>query len=73
MSDVTLHINEEIDHDAREKLRDSLLKVDGVIAADVRDEKPHLVVIGYEPEDVDARKFLEVAKSLGLHGQLVGF
>lgn len=72
MSDVTLHINEEIGHDDREKLRDVLLNVDGVMAADVRDDKPHLMIIEYDPEIVDARKFIEVSSSQGIHGQLVG-
>jgi hypothetical protein len=72
MSDVTLHIDENAEHDELESLRDNLLNVDGVMAAAYQDETPHLMVIEYDPELVESVRFLEIAKGQGLHGQLVG-
>ena len=72
MTDVTMHIDEETSHEQREALRDHLLQRDGVLAAAYRDEKPHLMVIGYDPEIIKSTDFLEIAKSSGLHAELIG-
>ncbi|NNF96177.1 MAG: ATP-binding protein [Halobacteria archaeon] len=72
MVDVTLHINENISHNDREFFRDSLLNMNGVMAADCRDDKPHLVLIGYNPDTINSINFVKVAKEHSLHAQLVG-
>lgn len=72
MTDVILHIDETTRHDEREVLRTSLLNIDGVMAAASQDEKPHLMVIEYDPDAVNSSDFLAVAKQQGLHAELVG-
>jgi len=72
MTDVTMHIDEETSHEQREALRDHLLQKDGVLAAAYHDEKPHLVVIEYDPDLVKSSDFIDIAKSSGLHAQLIG-
>lgn len=72
MSDITIHIDENTSHDEREGLRDSLLAMDGVTAAAYHDEKPHLMVIAYEPDTVDSAAFLQAISNRGLHGELIG-
>jgi len=72
ISDITLHINENTDHDERENLRDTLLEMDGVMAADCHDEKPHLIVIAYDPELVSSHDFLSTMNNTGMHAQLIG-
>lgn len=72
MTDVTLHIDEATRHDEREELRSSLLKMDGVMAAASLDEKPHLMVIEYDPDTVNSREFLDVVEKQGLHAELIG-
>ena len=72
MTDVTMHIDEDTSHEQREALRDHLLQQDGVLAAAYHDEKPHLVVIEYDPELVNSSDFVEIAKGSGLHAQLIG-
>jgi len=72
MADVTMHIDEETSHEKREELRDHLLQRDGVLAAAYRDEKPHLMVIGYDPDIVKSTELLDIAKSSGLHAELFG-
>ena len=46
---VTLHIDEGTTHDERENFRDALLGLNGVMAAAYHDEKPHLMVVVYDP------------------------
>ncbi len=72
MTDITLHIDEETTHNDRESLRDNLLSLDGVMAADYHDDKPHLMIIEYDPEIVNSMAFISTAKNKGLHAELVG-
>ena len=72
MVDVTLHLDENITHKDREDIRDSLLDLDGVFAAACHDEKPHLVIVEYNPDIIKSSEFLKVTQDRGLHAELVG-
>ncbi len=72
MADVTLHIDENTTHDEREKFRDVLLAMDGVMAAAYHDEKPHLILIEYDPRVVNSIEFVHTAKNSGFHAELIG-
>jgi hypothetical protein len=73
LAEVTLHIDESTSHDDREKFRDVLLAMDGVIAAAHHDEKPHLLLIEYNPDAINSTEFVNAAKNQGLHAELIGF
>jgi len=68
---VTLHIDEDTTHEERESFRDTLLALKGVMAAAYHDEKPHLMVIVYDPEQVKSIEFVTAAKNAGLHAELI--
>jgi hypothetical protein len=68
---VTMHIDENTTHDNREVLRDALLNLNGVMAAAYHDERPHLMVVIYDPERVKSAEFVNAAKKQGLHAELV--
>ena len=72
IADITMHIDENTTHEDREKLRDKLFSLDGVIAADYHDDKPHLMVIAYDPIVVNSLTFVETAQEQGLHAELIG-
>lgn len=72
MADVTLHIDENTTHEEREKFRDVLLAMDGVMAAAYHDERPHLIIIEYDPRVVNSIEFVNTAKSSGFHAELIG-
>ena len=72
MADITLHIDENTTHDQREAFRNNLLVMNGVMAADCHDEKPHLMIIGYDPDTINSIEFVSVASKNGLHAELVG-
>jgi len=71
MLDVTLHIDEETTHDERELLRDAFLSKKGVMTADCRDERPHLMIVGFDPEDVSGVELLATAQRRGYHAELI--
>ena len=68
---VTMHIDENTTHEDREVFRDVLLGMDGVMAAAYHDEKPHLMVIIYDPLLVKSIEFVNAAKLHGLHAELI--
>ncbi len=68
---VTMHIDENTTHEDREVFRDVLLNMDGVMAAAYHDEKPHLMVIIYDPGLVKSIEFVNAAKLRGLHAELI--
>lgn len=72
MVDVTLHIDEDTTHEERESFRDSLLATAGVMFADIRDERPHLMIVGYDPDNVAPQAFITVAQRRGYHAELIG-
>jgi len=68
---ITLHIDENTTHDERESYRDALLVLDGVMAAAYHDERPHLMVVVYDPALVKSIEFINVARNRGLHAELI--
>ena len=72
MVDVTLHIDENVNHEDRERLRDQILIMNGVLSADHHDKHPHLLVIEYDPEVTNSSNFLEIVRQRGLHAELIG-
>jgi len=71
MLDVTLHIDEDTTHDEREDLRDAFLNKNGVMTADCRDEHPHLMIVGFDPEDITTTELMATVKRCGYHAELV--
>ena len=71
MLDVTLHIDEETTHDERGKLRDAFLGKNGVMTADCRDDRPHLMIVGFDPEDITTSELLATAQRSGYHAELI--
>ena len=72
MADVTVHINEALDHEHRTQLADTVRAHKGVMAVAHHDEKSHLMIIEYDPGTVTSRELLQVALDQGVHAQLIG-
>jgi hypothetical protein len=72
MVDVILHLDENISYEEREKFRDNLLNLNGVMAAACHGERPHLVIIEYDPDIINSSEFVKTALDSGLHAELVG-
>ena len=71
MLDVTVHIDEETTHDEREELRDVFLSKNGVMTADCRDDSRHLMIVGFDPEDITSSELLATAQNRGYHAELI--
>ncbi len=73
MTDVTVHIDETIDHERRIKVADILRAHKGVMAVAHHDEKPHLMIVEYNPDAVTSQELLEVVLGQGVHAELIGW
>ena len=73
MVDVIIHINESVSHDRRVEIADMIRDHTGVMGVAHHDEKPHLLIVEYDPKQVHAKDLLQVALDQGVHAQLVGF
>ncbi len=72
LADVTIHIDETLDDDGRNKLEDAFRDRDGVVSVLINPERPHLVVVEYNPQVIKSRDLVDIPRFSGLHGELVG-
>ena len=72
MVDVMIHIDLDIGHENREKLRDLILNHEGVDAAAYHEDKPHLMIVEYDPDQVTSQQLLDIVKRQGVNAELVG-
>lgn len=73
MVDVVIHINESVTHERRIEIADIVRAHKGVMAVSHHDEKPHMMIVEYDPTQVHAKDLLQVTLDQDVHAQLVGF
>ena len=71
-SDVIVHIDETLPSDQLKTLEDHIYKIGGVKTAYNRDDKPHCILVTYDPGKVKAHDILVKVRSEGVHAELVG-
>lgn len=71
-SDVIVHIDETLPPDQLKTLEDHIYKIGGVMSAYNRDDKPHLIVVTYDPERIKSHDILVKVRNEGIHAELVG-
>jgi len=72
MADVMLHIDEDLDKSQRDSLDGCMRSQPGVIGLGFHDEKPHLMVVEYNPDVTSSMQLWRTATAQGLHVELVG-
>ena len=72
MTDVTLHIDEDISSEERAHFLDALLDMEGVIAAACNEKTPHLMIIEYDRNIINSMAFIKAAQNHGLRAELLG-
>ncbi len=70
--DVVIHVDETIDHDRRMQIADIVRAHAGVVGVTHHDEKPHLMIVQYNPAGMTAHALLDVVRGEGVHAELVG-
>jgi len=72
LADVTVHIDENLDQESREGIQEAVRGLDGVVAAASHDQRPHLMIVEYDPEKVGSDAILARVKEQGIHAELIG-
>ena len=72
MVDVTVHIDENLNDDQRGNLEESVRQQAGVIGVGYHENKPHLMVIEYNPDEVSSADLANLIKNQGVHAELIG-
>lgn len=70
---VVVHIDESLNSENREELLQKIEAIDGVLSADLKDQRPHLMIVGYNPLQTKSLEVLSGVKNSGVHAQLVGW
>ena len=71
--EVVVHINEELNKAHRDILSQNVCKLEGVVSAKLPDQRPHLMIVGYNSENTKSLQVLDGVKNSGVHAQLVGW
>lgn len=72
ISDVLIHINNNINKTERLKLVEKLRGLNGVIAPRFNEPQQHLLFVAYNSDAINATSLLDKVKAKGLQAQLVG-
>ncbi|RTZ72278.1 MAG: heavy-metal-associated domain-containing protein [Gammaproteobacteria bacterium] len=71
-SDVLIHIDESLDDDNIHEIEYELSQIDGVYSACVPEKARHLMLVDYDPLDVETGFLLDRVRRHGLHAELIG-
>ena len=72
ITDVLIHVNNEIDENEKENLVEQLRDLDGVIAPRFNEDKQHLLLVLYNSDAIISSSLLSEVKGKGYKAQLVG-
>lgn len=70
--DVTVHIDEALDPGRRQALVERMREEQGVVSVALHDEKPHLMIVEYNPSQTSSGDILKRVTEEGVHAELVG-
>lgn len=70
--EIVVHVDELLDEQNRRRVEHTLLKTAGVGRATFNDERQHLLVVGYDPEQTSSSQILRLVKQHQLNAQLIG-
>ncbi|MEA3411057.1 MAG: ATP-binding protein [Pseudomonadota bacterium] len=72
LTDVTLHVDENLESGRRQELDTALRAVNGVVSVHNPDAKPHLIMVEYNPDSTTSRALLDCVLEKGVHAELIG-
>ena len=72
LTDITIHIDKDTDTATRNKVESGLRTIRGVISVHMPSDKPHLVVVEYNPDVTSSSHILAMVKELAGHAEMIG-
>jgi hypothetical protein len=71
-ADVTVHIDETLDHTRLETVAERVRKGSGIASAVFHDTKPHFLLVRYDPSKIEATAVCRLVTEQGVHAELIG-
>jgi cell division protein FtsX len=72
IADVTVHIDENLEHSKLQEIADEVRKIDGIESVTFHDDKPHLMIVQYDPNQTDSSSIHQAVTAKGVHAELLG-
>jgi hypothetical protein len=72
VADVTVHIDQDLGKNERTQIENDLRAADGVISVHNPDDRPHLMIVGYNPSTTSGEYILRAVTKHGVNAELVG-
>ena len=69
---IVLHIDEELDQVSREQIEQALAQSRGIVNAHINETRHHLMLVDYEPQQLNTTDVLHQVIQQGVHAELVG-
>ncbi len=73
MSNVTVHIDENLDISAFHDVEHNLEALNGVNTVTGTDKHPHLMIVDYDYKEISSQHILGALIGQGYHAELIGF
>lgn len=72
ISDIMIHIDQNLNTEARLSMEERMRQIEGVVAPRFNPGKEHLLLLAFNPEKVSTATLLGAVKASGYSAQLVG-
>lgn len=72
LSDILIHVNQDLSDEQRNTLEESMRQIHGVVAPRFNPGKDHLLLVAFNPEATSTGALLAKVQSFGYKAQLVG-
>ena len=70
--DVTVHIDETLDHTRLEAVAERVRKGVGIASAVFHDTRPHFLLVRYDPGKISSDAVFRMVTDQGVHAELIG-
>jgi hypothetical protein len=71
-ADVTVHIDQTLNHGKLQGIAELVRKGTGVVSADFHDDRPHFLLVRYDPGRTTAQAVHGLVTGQGVHAELIG-
>jgi len=72
MTDVMIHVDESLGEERQQELVESMRRQRGVVSVGHHEERSHLMVVEYNPDETDSTHLLSAVEAEGVHAELIG-
>jgi len=72
LSGLVMHVDNNLDYIERREIEDELLHESGVTAAHFNEHRPHLMVVEYDPSEVNYMQIMTRVNHSNIHAERIG-